>query len=807
MTDTNPDTDTDDSADRPVPLSTRVANLLVPSFIQRRYALKFFVSILIVVFVISMVGSYGFLQSQSAVEASTETDLKGTSELQADSLNEWVDKMQLQTRTVSAGEPVQEGDQPAQFLITRRDRMSDDVLAVHLVDADEGVVAASTEFPIEGFETETLASRDVPWADADVPSGPGENDRVWMSDRSYRSPVLNDRPVMAFASSVPGQEDQYVVVLARVQDHLDQIQTDDPAYDTKIINGNGETVLQIDETVNSSRHGDAVAEARTSGETGFQQSADEVHAYAEVNATNWVAIRTVEKDTAFAVQQQVSQNVLLIIASALLTLGLVGVVLGRQTISPLTALRERSERMEQGDLDVDLHTHRKDEIGRLYQSFGGMRDALREQIRESERARQEAEEARERTAEMNRHLEAKADEYATVMQQCAAGDLTARMSPESQNDAMADIAAEFNAMIETIEGTLDEVKRFAGVVAASSEEVTVSSEEVRAASEQVSESIQEISDGAEEQNEQLQTVSAEMDELSTTIEEIAASSNEVADIAERTAQSGKEGREAATEAIDGLDTIEAESEEAVDEIEALEREMDQIGEVIEFITELAKETNMLALNANIEASRSSAGDESEGFSVVAGEVKDLAEETQDAAQEIEERLNSIREQTERTAEEVQRTSDHIGDHRGSVERAIDALEEIAEFAEETNTGVQEISDASRQQAQSTQQVVAMVDDAATISEETTAESENVAAAAEEQTSALTEVSQSASDLAGQASRLSEVLDQFDTDAGSASDDGDSVTDDDAGDDGEWGDGWTTGRPDDGDDVGSPAEDD
>ncbi|MCU4752705.1 methyl-accepting chemotaxis protein [Halobacteria archaeon AArc-curdl1] len=474
-----------------------------------------------------------------------------------------------------------------------------------------------------------------------------------------------------------------------------------------------------------------------------------------------VTVQTPESE-AYGFVQDVQQYGIYASIGGILFVVLIGGIVGRNTSRSVDRLTSKAEQMESGDLDVEFDTHRVDSIGRLYTGFANMRDSLKQQIQNAEEARQEAEQARAETEAINRHLESKADEYRTVMQACGDGDLTARMDPDTENEAMRDIATEFNEMVGELEETTANVKAFANEVATASEQVTASSEEVRSASEQVTESIQEISDGAERQNQSLQSVNHEMNGLSTTIEQIAASSNQVADIAERTAETGKRGREAAQEAIRGMNEIETESEAAVEEIERLESDMEQIDELIEFITEVAEQTNMLALNANIEAARS--GDSGEGFSVVAGEVKDLAEETKHAAEDIESILGTIQEQTERTATEVQLTSQRVSEHTESVERAADALDEIAEYAGETNTGVQEISAASEEQAASTQEVVSMVDEAATISEETTAEAENVAAAAEEQTTALTEVSQSASDLATQAAQLSEALDRFDTDA-------------------------------------------
>ncbi|MFA9417345.1 methyl-accepting chemotaxis protein [Natrinema sp. HArc-T2] len=392
-------------------------------------------------------------------------------------------------------------------------------------------------------------------------------------------------------------------------------------------------------------------------------------------------------------------------------------------------------------------------------------ESLQTKMDEVEQARQEAVTLREETTQLNEHLERKADEYATVMQACAAGDLTQRMDPDSENEAMAEIAREFNDMLAKLESTTEDLTSFAQNVATASESVTASSEEVHSASEQVSTSIQEIADGADRQHEYLRSVTQELDSLSTTTEEIAVSSSEVADIAERTVDTGQDGQESARAAIAAMNEIETEASAAVTEIHRLEAEVQQIDELLNTIAEIARQTNMLALNANIEVSRSTdAGSGGDGFSAVATEVKALSEDVAEAAEEAEARLEAIRDRTEESAAEVERTNAGIQDASEQVQEAVDALVQITDLAQETNVGVQEISAASEAQAASTQEVVAMVDDVASISKETTAGAESVAAAAEEQTTALTEVSTSAERLSNQASRLSRALRYFETDA-------------------------------------------
>jgi methyl-accepting chemotaxis protein len=739
----------------------------------KRYAVKFAASFLLVLLVIAGVGFVGVDAAENEVRESTERQLQDTSELRAESIGEFTERIELQIRTTSEGEPLVEGETAgaqSEYLALEKDQATEDVVAFHVVDESNQEVAASTIEPINETSLERLRELGLPWASADVPSGPGNYTKVWRSDTAYRSPIraIEESNVIAFASTIPKRDGQYVVAVVRIPQidrGLDQ--------QTTVINQAGQPVLQPDSNFDTAAHRETIQSVRETPQTAFKSQDRAVHAFASVPGTDgydsddradWVAVTTVDKDTAFEVSQSVRNYVIAIVLAALSTLLIVGYLLWNQTVTPLNALRDRAQRMEDGDLTVDLETDRTDEFGRLYQAFASMRDALRLQIEDAEQAREQAERERERIEEMNETLQQRADEYAAVMQEYAAGDLTSRMTPAEDNEAMAAIAHEFNEMATTIEEVVDRVDRFSTIVSASSQQVTASSQEVRSASEQVSRSVQEISAGADRQYESLETVAEETEQLSTTIQEIASVSEEVATLAERTVRVGQKGRQAAKDAIDGMDEIEEESAEAVEAIRTLETEMEKIGDVIEFISEVAEQTNMLALNANIEASRSSGGDDSgDGFGVVAEEVKELAAETKEAADDIQEHLEQIQKQTETACTEVEQTSARIGQHRGAVERSVESLERIASFARKTNEGVQQISRGTKVQAQSTQQVLDVVNDATSISRETNTEAENVAAAAEEQTSSLNEVTKSAEQLSEEASELSRTVDHFETD--------------------------------------------
>ncbi len=778
------------------PTDTGGGSSILPNFIAKSFVRKFVITLLLVLIVVGGVSAFAYAQTTQQLTADAEAEYTSEAERNAEDISEWQSERVSNVESSSQFELLQEGEDDAinTFAEDELERLPDDVTDVHIVDLNDREITHSSE---DARQETQINIREAPWAWDGSAAEAAENGETYVSEVIE----IHGEPAVAYVSPI-GDEDEYdgqvLVFMSSMDGVVDGFTSPADGAFTQVINSDsdviageiGQTELQrnlgsfepytTDEDGNDLRPD--FLDRALAGETGFLETTekrgldeDHVTAYApvvsdddEIELAVAVHVPTAE---AFALQSDITTSMLAIVLATFVGLGFMAVAFGRGTVRSINELSTKAQALENGNLDEEFEVKRTDEIGKLFQAFGSMRDALREQIQEAEDARLQAEEAKAEAEQMNQHLETKADEYSAVMQEAAAGDLTRRMDAESESEAMADIATEFNEMLTEIETTVEELKTFAMEVATSSEEVTASSEEVRSASQQVTESVQEISDGAERQNTALQSANSQLGDLSTSVEQVAETSTEVADIAEKTAETGRDGQLAAQEALEGMNQIEEESEETVEAMNQLQGEIQQIDELLEFITEIASQTNMLALNANIEASRSVSGDESEGFGVVAQEIKELASETKDAAQNIEKRLEQIKTETDRTANEVRTTREQISKQTDEVREAADALEEIADYAQETNTGVQEIETATQEQADATQQVVSIVEETATISEQTTSESENVAAAAEEQTTALTEMSRSAGDLSSRASQLSTALDRFATDA---DDDADSV---------------------------------
>jgi len=513
---------------------------VTPDFVRRRFALKFVIVLLVMGLGIMALGAVGTAQITEETENRIQNEYSGLAVQEQNVVDQWVERNQISARLISSDSHTWEGDDSVAIRESASDRLNNfpsDATDLYVYEGG----GSSAE--IVGS---TGASSGTPLAD--LPQSWAANEEFGSTSEVHVSTVYQTRsgPVVGFVSPIP-ETDRYLLVEASVRGMTQRFQGADrtPGGFTLLVNESG-TVL-VDERMSSptaetdltlSEYGDAGARQPIDDALSLSEDPsgviDEMPAnsgiidepytvgYAPVTVTNgpsdWAVLVHAPRAEVFGFAQTVSDFGLLTTGAAVLLIGIIGAVLGYNTSTSINRLRGKAEALEQGDFDVDISSERIDSIGRLYDGFAEMRDEINARIQEAEQARKEAEVSRAEAMEMNNYLQEKAEEYSEIMQACSRGDLTRRMEPEGENDAMDRIAEDFNDMIGELEMTTGQLKTFAVEVEEGGRNVQQSAETVRDASEQVADSVQKISDDAYDQKERLQNISEEMDQLADRLE-------------------------------------------------------------------------------------------------------------------------------------------------------------------------------------------------------------------------------------------------------------------------------------------------
>lgn len=336
-------------------------------------------------------------------------------------------------------------------------------------------------------------------------------------------------------------------------------------------------------------------------------------------------------------------------------------------------------------------------------------------------------------------------------------DLTQTI-PIRRKDEIGDVATAVNAFITDLHGMMQNINGYTGQVGIVSETSATKAHEARLAFGQVASSFQEVATGTENQQHSAEESARAMEEMAIGIQRIAEASSTMAESSKHMANEAVAGNQSVEKVSGQMDSINRSVSHSADVVRSLDSRSAEISQIVEVIASIASQTNLLALNAAIEAAR--AGEQGRGFAVVADEVRKLAEQSNDSANQI---ANLITEIQRETTSAVQAMDEGTREVEAGIQIAHEtgeAFRRIMDSTQDVADQVQEISSVAEQMSAATEQVTASILQLSSIAKESAESASSVAASTEEQRISMNQLSTSAEQLNQMAKELQQMINRF-----------------------------------------------
>ncbi|KAB2331256.1 methyl-accepting chemotaxis protein [Bacillus mesophilum] len=348
-------------------------------------------------------------------------------------------------------------------------------------------------------------------------------------------------------------------------------------------------------------------------------------------------------------------------------------------------------------------------------------------------------------------------EVKSLLMEAESGNFTVTGNYESK-DEIGELSASFNNMTNTLKAVFSTVQDSSQQVASASEQLSASAEQNSNASEHITMTVQELAIGSDKQLDTVDNSARVIEDITEHTKTITNHTEKITKDVLHASTLSNEGNQAIQKVNEQMNSIYENVNSLSKAVESLDARSNEISQITNVITGISAQTNLLALNAAIEAAR--AGEHGKGFAVVADEVRKLAEESTRSTEQIAGLIQLIQNDTNVTLKTMERAAEEVQSGLNVVHIAGSSFEKIEDAVNGVVTQIEEISESLKNLSSGTISVNNSIKNVSSVAQETTMVTQNISAATEEQLASMQEITSSSLALAKLADELQVIIKQF-----------------------------------------------
>ncbi len=453
----------------------------------------------------------------------------------------------------------------------------------------------------------------------------------------------------------------------------------------------------------------------------FSKTKGFIAANSDLPGFGWTFVVDNAKDEVYAPAYKMLRSISAAGLLSFLIFGAIALAFSKSFSNKIEHLLAATEQVRAGNLDARVRISTRDELEKVAEGFNEMMDRLAEMVGH-EKAHNE------RLLETEQAMQRSLTEFLNIVSSVSEGDLTKRGG--ETDDTLGSVVQSVNKMLDHFSKMLTEVKQIGLSVSSSATEILAAAEQIAV--------------GSQRQADEITNTSSAVEEMAASMNQVSRNAEASADAARRALEMAEHGDKSVRDTSEAMSRIDSAVQQTSEKMRLLGIRSSEISEIIDLINDIAAQTNLLALNAAIEAAH--AGEAGLGFSVVADEIRKLAERSARATRDVGNLIKSIQAETSEALTAMEAGMKEVRGGSYLATQASNALQDISEAVRQSSELIEEISAASEEQARVTSNVAGAMQTISSITLETSAGAH--------------ETAQTIEGMVGLADRLNRSISQF-----------------------------------------------